>query len=311
MLAPHVPQTPPQPSGPHARPAHWRVQHWPVMALHVPLAPQSPHDPPQPSGPQTRPEQTGAHASGPATQAPPLHICPLAHEPHCPPQPSSPHARPAHWRVHVTSGGGAPGQPMHGPKRAPSSVQVCTPVTVLPTHGHEEVAPGTQARIADVSAVTPLSSFGPIGPPPPPPVAPHAATQTTIARIPTKPLMLSSRARGSSNAHAFRTLAFWFTSTERRSAVPCDRATRPARRATRARPTARSSCGSGRTCGGSARRRDGHRRRPTSSVHKPTSSVHKQRAPYTNRTACVQRHGERSAIQGCDCDVGIACAERC
>lgn len=87
-----VPQVPPQPSDPHARPAHWGVQtHWPDPLQVWPPA-QVPQVPPQPSVPQERPRQFGAHAHWPAA----VQLCPPGHVPQdeAHPDGSAPHTRP-------------------------------------------------------------------------------------------------------------------------------------------------------------------------------------------------------------------------
>jgi hypothetical protein len=63
-VAEHAPQTPPQPSEPHAFPEHDGMQ---IVAMHCPevlqawLVGQVPHEPPQASLPQVRPAHAGVH----------------------------------------------------------------------------------------------------------------------------------------------------------------------------------------------------------------------------------------------------------
>lgn len=63
-VAEHAPQTPPQPSGPHAFPEHEGMQivamHWPEV-LQVWFEGQVPHEPPHASLPQARPSHAGVH----------------------------------------------------------------------------------------------------------------------------------------------------------------------------------------------------------------------------------------------------------
>lgn len=117
----HAPHAPPQPSGPHCRPAHWGAQHAPVIALQRPPVGQLPHDA-QPVGsrPHCRPAQLGAQVCI-ATHAPLVQVSPIAHAGTQPP---------------------GIGQ-AHAPKPEPAALQVCAPL-VPPGHAHACVAPGAQ-----------------------------------------------------------------------------------------------------------------------------------------------------------------------
>jgi hypothetical protein len=63
-VAEHAPQTPPQPSGPHAFPEHAGMQivamHWPDVLQACPVG-QVPHEPPHASLPQVRPPHARVH----------------------------------------------------------------------------------------------------------------------------------------------------------------------------------------------------------------------------------------------------------
>jgi hypothetical protein len=90
-----VPHCPPQPSSPHALPAHAGTQtvtsgaHLPPWQVSPPS--HTPHTPPQPSGPQLVALQLGTQGDPSGTQKLPEQICPAPQVPHAPPQPSGPH----------------------------------------------------------------------------------------------------------------------------------------------------------------------------------------------------------------------------
>ena len=145
-------------------------------------------------------QQTEPHARSSAQHAPPTHVIPSEHGPvgfaeehgivgvtHAPP-------------VHDCPLGHAPVGlvGLHGP--GDGSTQSPPEHTRLPPHAfpHDPQF----ARLLSTSAQTPLHTLWPaphVTPPPPgpPSVAPHAATHTSIARIPIKRFISSSRPRGS------------------------------------------------------------------------------------------------------------------
>ena len=96
----HMPQLPPQPSGPHCLPAQLGMQspsQAPSAQVPPPAQRPSAHLPPQPSSsPHCFASQEGSQAS----QVPSWQTLPPEHDPQVPPQPSGPHSLPAQAGTH-------------------------------------------------------------------------------------------------------------------------------------------------------------------------------------------------------------------
>jgi len=133
------PHIPPQPSSPQVLPAHWRAQHWDVLARQVP-PPHDPHDPPQPSSPQALPVHCGMQGQRFAVQAPPP-----GHIPHDPPQPSSPHCFPLH--VGAQTSQRAPLKP-NAHWQTPLAQTPCAPQSMPSQLGVSELDPQAARRQA-------------------------------------------------------------------------------------------------------------------------------------------------------------------